>query len=137
MIAIPSRRALLLAGASLTFMAAAPGAHAADSLTFAWSPAPQTPQIDLAIAEKAFERAGLDVTVVVFPTGREAFEALTGGQADLASMAELPAVIGALRGQDFGVVADLARYKGSRIITTPVGRVAVRLGTIVDREIPF
>ena len=89
------------------------------------------------------ERANLDVKIVTFPTGREAFEALTGGQADLASMAELPAVIGALRGQNFGVVADLARYTGSRIITTvasgitaPAGlagkRIGVTLGTNTD-----
>jgi len=138
-----SRRTLLSASASIAVTGTMPSARAAEALTFAWSPAPQMPQVDIALAEKSFEHAGLDVTVATFPTGREAFEALTGGQADLASMAELPAVIGALRGQDFGVVADLARYKGSRIIATEASgidapaklagkRIGVTLGTNTD-----
>lgn len=138
-----SRRSLLAGTASLGLLGSISSARAADELTFAWSPAPQMPQVDVALAEKLFERAGLKVTIVTFPTGREAFEALTGGQADLASMAELPAVIGALRGQDFAVVADLARYTGSRIITTSASkimspadlagkRLGVTLGTNTD-----
>lgn len=101
----------------LAALACAP-AGAADlaPVTLAWAPNPQTPQIDVAIARGFFRDAGLDVKTVSFPTGREAFEALAGGQVDVAFMAELPATIGALRAQPFAVVADLSRYRGSRLI---------------------
>ncbi|MGJ4925619.1 ABC transporter substrate-binding protein [Bradyrhizobium sp. HKCCYLS2038] len=86
------------------------------SVTLAWSPNPQTPQIDVALARSLFREAGLDVKTVPFASGREAFEALVGGQIDLAFMAELPATIGAMRAQPFAVIADLSRYRGSRLI---------------------
>ena len=138
-----TRRVFLAASSVVAVALGAGPASAADSLTLAWSPAPQTPQIDVALAQSLFEKAGLDVSVVTFATGREAFEALTGGQADLATMAELPAVTGALRDQRFSVIADLARYEGSRIITkrssgiaSPVDlaerRIGVTLGTNTD-----
>lgn len=138
-----TRRLFLAAGSALAIALAASPSLAEESLTLAWSPAPQMPQIDVALAEKLFEKAGLDVTVVTFASGREAFEALTGGQADLATMAELPAVTGALRDQPFKVVADLARYEGSRLITNGSSgiaapadlagrRIGVTLGTNTD-----
>ena len=42
----------------------APGLAAAESLTFAWTPNPQTPQVDVAIAKGYFEEAGLDIAFV-------------------------------------------------------------------------
>ncbi|RIY02495.1 ABC transporter substrate-binding protein [Aureimonas flava] len=138
-----TRRLFLAAGSVLAIaLAASPGA-AQDTLTLAWSPAPQMPQIDVALAEDLFAKAGLDVSVVTFASGREAFEALTGGQADLATMAELPAVTGALRDQRFAIVADLARYRGSRVIAKASSgiaapadlagrRIGVTLGTNTD-----
>ena len=138
-----TRRFFLAAGSAMAFTMASASAFAQDALTLAWSPAPQTPQIDVALAQDLFEEAGLDVSVVTFASGREAFEALTGGQADLATMAELPAVTGALRDQRFAIVADLARYEGSRVITTAASgivepadmagrRIGVTLGTNTD-----
>ncbi len=130
-----------------TVLAAAlnlPGLVAAEEIVFAWTPNPQTPQVDLALAEDAFASAGLDVSLVSFPSGREAFEALLGGQVDIAFMAEFPAATGALMGQDFVVVADLARYTGSRIIGNAEAgplesaadlegrRIGTTLGTNVD-----
>ncbi|MGY2049772.1 ABC transporter substrate-binding protein [Methylobacterium sp. JK268] len=136
-------RRLLIAASALAVASATLPARAQDSLTLAWSPAPQMPQIDVAVADGLFKKAGLDVAVVTFASGREAFEALTGGQADLATMAELPAVIGALRHQTFKVVADLARYEGSRLLAKATSgiaapadlagrRVGVTLGTNTD-----
>ncbi|MEC9435374.1 MAG: ABC transporter substrate-binding protein [Pseudomonadota bacterium] len=109
----PTFRAAFLALAAAALPALS---HAAETLVFAWSPNPQTPQVDVALARGYFEEAGLDVRLVSFPTGREAFEALIGGQVDVAFMAEFPAAVGLLRGQDFAVIGDLARFTGSRII---------------------
>lgn len=91
---------------------------AAEKLVFAWTPNPQTPQVDLAMAKGYFKDAGLEIQMVAFPTGREGFEALIGGQVDVTFMAEFPAAVGLLRGQKFGIIADLARFRGSRIIAS-------------------
>ena len=87
-------------------------------LTFAWAANPQTPQVDVATEKGLFRAAGLDIEFVSFPSGRESFEALLGGQVDLAFMAEFPAATGALRHQNFAVIADLTRYRGQRVISS-------------------
>ncbi|MFD1911157.1 ABC transporter substrate-binding protein [Halodurantibacterium flavum] len=121
-----------------------PAAAMADPIAFAWTPNPQTPQVDMALAQGYFDEAGLDVRLVTFASGREAFEALLGGQVDIAFMAEFPAATGALTGQNFAIVADLTRYTGSRIIgnsdRSPLDsltdlegkRIGTTLGTNVD-----
>ena len=119
-------------------------AVAQEEIVFAWTPNPQTPQVDIALAEGLFDEAGLDVSIVSFPTGREGFEALLGGQVDIAFMAEFPAATGALRDQDFAIVADLARFTGTRVIGSAAAgaldgpsdlagrRIGTTLGTNVD-----
>jgi NitT/TauT family transport system substrate-binding protein len=94
------------------------GSAHAEKVNFAWTPNPQTPQVDVAMAKGYFTDAGIDLNIVSFPSGREGFEALIGNQVDFTFMAEFPAVTGALTKQSFGVVADLARYNGSRIIAS-------------------
>lgn len=78
--------------------------------------AAEAPQYAVALERGLFREAGVNPAVTNFPTGREAFEALVGGQLDVALMTEFPAVVGALRQQRFGVMAVLSRYTGSRII---------------------
>lgn len=134
-------RHLILAG----MLAATPVIAQAERIVFAWTPNPQTPQVDIALAEGMFEAAGLDVSIVSFPTGREGFEALLGGQVDITFMAELPAATGALRDQDFAIVADLARFTGSRIIgrasagdfTSPAELAGLRIGTTLGTNVHF
>lgn len=122
-----------------------PGAVNAEELTFAWSPNPQTPQVDIAIEKGYFEEAGLDINFVAFRTGREGFEAMLGGQVDITFMAEFPAAVGALTGQDFGVVADLARFTGSRVIVntsggavaSPADLAGKKIGTTLGTNVNF
>jgi NitT/TauT family transport system substrate-binding protein len=105
----------------LTGIAVQPGASHAQELKpvrFAWNPNPQTPQVDVAIKNGLFKDAGLDVKVIAFPTGREALEALIGGQVDFAYMAEFPMATAALRKQNLRVIADLSRYRGQRVIAS-------------------
>lgn len=122
-----------------------PASFAAEDITFAWTPNPQTPQVDIALAKGYFEEAGLNVSLVSFPTGREGFEALLGGQVDITFMAEFPAVTGALRDQAFGIIGDLARYTGSRIIgsakagefATPADLAGLRIGTTLGTNVNY
>ncbi|WP_424975903.1 ABC transporter substrate-binding protein [Dinoroseobacter sp. S124A] len=122
-----------------------PGAALAEQLTFAWSPNPQTPQVDIAIKNGYFKEAGLDINFVAFRTGREGFEAMLGGQVDITFMAEFPAAVGALTGQEFGVVADLARFTGSRVIVntsggavdSPADLAGKKIGTTLGTNVNF
>jgi ABC-type nitrate/sulfonate/bicarbonate transport system substrate-binding protein len=112
---------LKLLAIALTFTVAALGsAHAQTQqpVKFAWNPNPQTAQVDVAIKNGLFKEAGLDVQVIAFPTGREALEALMGGQVDFAYMAEFPVATAALRRQKLKIVADLSRYRGQRVIAS-------------------
>lgn len=122
-----------------------PGAALAEQLTFAWTPNPQTPQVDIAIEKGYFEEAGLDINFVAFRTGREGFEAMLGGQVDITFMAEFPAAVGALTGQEFGVIADLARFTGSRVIVntrggaveSPADLAGKKIGTTLGTNVNF
>ncbi|NDW00027.1 ABC transporter substrate-binding protein [Salipiger sp. PrR002] len=123
----------------------APLGAQAETLTFAWTPNPQTPQVDVAIQKGYFEDAGLDIEFVAFRTGREGFEAMVGGQVDVTFMAEFPAAVGALTGQEFSVIGDLARFTGSRVIVNSAGgEIAApaelagkRIGTTIGTNVNF
>lgn len=136
---------LVLATALFAALAGALPASAAEKLVFAWTPNPQTPQVDVALARNYFKDAGLDVQMVAFASGREGFEALIGGQVDVGFMAEFPAAVGVLRGQKFGVIADLARFRGSRIIgsgkATQLKSVAdlkgLKIGTVLGTNVDY
>lgn len=89
-------------------------AQSAKPLTLAVQPSTDVPQILYAIDHKLWDSEKVPVKVITFSTGREALEALLGGQADFAVLTEYPAVIGILRGQKFSILADMARYQGLR-----------------------
>ena len=95
-------------------------------ITFGWTPGPDVPAVALAIDENLWAAEGLEVNVVKFPSGAQAMQALIGGQLDLASVGELPAVIGAMRQQSFRILADVSRYQGNRIIVASDSPVTTR-----------
>ena len=133
---------------AVALSAAALGGAQAQSLQtvkFAWNPNPQTPQIDVALKNGLFKEAGLDVQVIAFPTGREALEALLGGQVDFAYMAEFPVATAVLRAQKLKIIADLSRYQGQRVISTAKtldlksakDLVGKKLGTTLGTNVEF
>jgi NitT/TauT family transport system substrate-binding protein len=83
-----------------------------------WAANLQTAPIVVATEKGFFKDAGVEVKSVRFVTGREALEAMLGGQLDLGFMAEFPPTIGALRKQEFRVVTTLSSYSGNRVIST-------------------
>lgn len=101
--------------ARVVFLGGGAGSRA-EPVTFAWTPSAENPQLAVALDRKLW--SGLEVKAVSFPTGREALEALLGGQADFAAAAELPAALGAMRGQKFKILAILSHYKANRIPAT-------------------
>lgn len=100
---------------ALNIMAAS---AATETVNLSWSPTPLMPQIEIALAKGYFSDAGIKVQRINFPSGREAFEALLGGQVNIATLTEFPAITGALRQQPFGIVADVARYRRTRAISS-------------------
>lgn len=106
----------LLAG-GLAVMATA-GTAQDTKITFGGGAYLDIPQLSVAMDHELFAKHGLDVNVIPFQSGRSAFEALLGGQLDVAVMAEFPAVVGAMRDQDFKVIAGLSQYQATRIIHT-------------------
>lgn len=78
----------------------------------------EVPQISVAMDKNLWKKHGLTAKVIPFRTGRAAFEAMMGGQLDFALMAEFPAVIGAMRKQKFGVLAEMSQYRAGRIISS-------------------
>jgi ABC-type nitrate/sulfonate/bicarbonate transport system substrate-binding protein len=112
-----------ITGAVLLALASTASAPAQDTgrIVLGWAANLQTAPIVVATEKGFFRDAGLDVKSVRFVTGREALEALLGGQLDLGFMAEFPPTIGALRKQGFRVVTTLSSYSGNRIIGTASG----------------
>lgn len=105
----------VITAAALSVIAA--GAWSQDArITFGGGAYLDIPQLSVAMDHQLFAKHGLDVNVIPFQSGRDAFEALLGGQLDLAVMAEFPAVVGAMREQKFKVVAELSQYRATRII---------------------
>jgi len=104
--------------AALLALAQAGVARAQDTgaVVLGWVANLQTVPIVVAFEKGFFKEAGLEVKSVRFVTGREALEALLGGQLDLGFMAEFPPTIGALRKQDFRIVCTLSDYSANRVI---------------------
>jgi NitT/TauT family transport system substrate-binding protein len=106
--------AVLLASASF----ASALAQDTGKVVLGWAANLQTAPIVVASEKGFFKDAGLEVKSVRFVSGRDALEALLGGQLDLGFMAEFPPTIGALRKQEFRLVSTLSSYFGNRIIST-------------------
>lgn len=109
-------------------------APAPERLVLAASPYPGAAPAFVAQAQGHFQKEGLNVTLQTHPSGKAALEAVIAGQADVATVAELPVALAVLKGEpvtilatlstqtDYGVVARLDRgvsapasLKGKRI----------------------
>ncbi|MFD9127211.1 ABC transporter substrate-binding protein [Kitasatospora sp. NPDC059571] len=59
----------------------------------------------------------VEAKLQAFGTGRDALNAVLGGQAQLGIVGDLPAVTAALTGRDLHIVADLSRFSDWRLLT--------------------
>ncbi|MFB7783854.1 ABC transporter substrate-binding protein [Streptomyces vinaceus] len=60
---------------------------------------------------------GVAASVTTQPTGRDALNAVLGGQAQLGVVGDLPAVTAALGGRELRILADLSRFTDWRLLT--------------------
>jgi NitT/TauT family transport system substrate-binding protein len=132
----------IIAVAFAVLLVLAPQARAQTAVVFGWGPFPDVPAIAEAQQNDLWKAQNLAVKIIPFATGRDAFEALIGGQLDFAIMAEFPAVTGTMRNLKFAIPAVLAEYKSFRLIVksdTPITglaqlagkKIAMPLGTNV------
>lgn len=73
----------------------------------------------------AWAEAGVELTALDFPTGRESMQALLGGSADFATATDTPVVFAALRGLKPYVLASYSRYTRDMMIAMREGAGAV------------
>lgn len=99
-------------------------------VTFATNSPASVPQFPVAIQQGFWEQNGLDVDIILNITGPQNLDALYGGQADFALIAETPGAASALQGADLAVIADIVHYTGHWIIT----RKDAGIETIEDLE---
>ena len=113
------RRASLIATA-LTALGLAVASSQAMGQTLTLRLAESTPMLwpQTRIASEAglWAKHGLVVNKTLFATGREAMQALLGGQADVAEVAPTPLVLAAFSGQPVRVFAVVARWSKWRVL---------------------
>ena len=101
------------------------------------------PQTRIANGAGLWEKHGLTVNQTLFATGREAMQALLGGQADVAEVAPTPLVLAAFADQPVRAFAVVARWSKWRVlvrtdrgITTPGElkgkKIGISVGTSSD-----
>jgi NitT/TauT family transport system substrate-binding protein len=116
----------------------------ATPVVFGWAYSPDVPQVAQAYDKDLWKSENLEPKMIPFATGRDAFEALIGGQLDMAIMAEFPPVSGALRNLKFSILATLSKYNAMRVIAksatpiTSLGQLAgKKIGTPVGTNVHF
>ncbi|WP_030775104.1 ABC transporter substrate-binding protein [Streptomyces sp. NRRL F-2664] len=116
--------AVLLAALLSTLTPACTGGSGADAgtggrpaVTVAGSDHLGGAPVHIAAEHGLWSAEGIDATVTTRPSGRDALNAVLGGQAQLGVVGDLPAVTAALGGRDLRIVADLSRYSDWRLLT--------------------
>jgi NitT/TauT family transport system substrate-binding protein len=78
-------------------------------LTIAVNPVPQTALVIVAFENHYFREEGIEAHISKFTTGKLAFDAVLGGAADIATVADIPIMYAAMSGQTPAVVATIER----------------------------
>ncbi|MBW5482782.1 ABC transporter substrate-binding protein [Streptomyces bambusae] len=101
----------------MTACAAGPGGGARSPVTIAGSDHLGGAPVHLAQERRLWAAEGVDAAVTTLPTGRDALNAVLGGQAQFGVVGDLPAVTAALGGRDVRIVAELSRFSDWRLLT--------------------
>ncbi|MBF6175608.1 ABC transporter substrate-binding protein [Nocardia blacklockiae] len=110
--------AVLAVGALATSLAACGNSDSSDpaTLTVGFVVDPSWAQIPVAQRAGTFDKHGVRVKVVNFPSGVEALQALAAHQVDVTTAADVPAAATLARSPSLRVVGDGSRWEGSRIV---------------------
>ncbi|WP_232235983.1 ABC transporter substrate-binding protein [Nocardia sp. BMG51109] len=86
------------------------------TLTVGFVVDPSWAQIPVAEREGYFDKHGVKVKVVAFPSGIEALQALAAHQLDVTTAADVPTAATLTRSPSLRVIGDGSRWQGSRIV---------------------
>ncbi len=89
-----------------------------ESLTVGFVVDPSWAQIPVAPTEGYFKSGGLDVKVVNFSTGVQALQALSAGQLDVTTAADVPVAAALVNATNMAIVADGSQWRGSVIVAS-------------------
>lgn len=131
----PTRRGALAAAIALAAATFGGAAQAADpiKMRLAQNLSPISGVVIVAKNRQFFDKAGLDVSVVNFTSGKQALEATLGGGADIATTAEAPVTAAAMARQP---IAFLARMEYSYLKSVAAAGAGVRnLGDLKGKRI--
>ncbi|MFJ6797356.1 ABC transporter substrate-binding protein [Streptomyces sp. NPDC091268] len=109
--------ALLCALTSACAAGSGPAAGARPAVSLAASDYLGGAPVHVAQERGLWSAEGIDVAVTSRPTGRDALNAVLGGQAQLGVVGDLPAVTAVLGGRELRIVADLSRFSDWRLLT--------------------
>jgi ABC-type nitrate/sulfonate/bicarbonate transport system substrate-binding protein len=127
------RRQLLQSGAALAGSAMLPlgaAAQARRKATLAYGSTGYTWALTfVAEAIESWKTAGVDLSVVDFPTGRESMQAVFGGSADFSTSTDTPFIFAALQGLRPMIVVNYSRYSRDM-------KIVVRKGGSIDPAVP-
>ncbi|MFF3069799.1 ABC transporter substrate-binding protein [Kitasatospora sp. NPDC057904] len=108
---------LLLALTATACSSAPTASNGAPAVTIAGSDYLGGAQVYVAQERRLWAGEDVQARLQSFPTGRDALNAVLGGQAQLGVVGDLPAVTAALTGRDLRIVADLSRFSDWRLLT--------------------
>ena len=108
--------ALVLLAVGVLAAAASQAANEPMTLRLAQSTPMLWPQTRIADGASLWAKQGLTVKSTLFATGREAMQALLGGQADVAEVAPTPLVLAAFADQPVRAFAVVARWSPWRVL---------------------
>ncbi|WP_284614781.1 ABC transporter substrate-binding protein [Aquabacterium humicola] len=128
-------RVASLIGWLLCAIASGPAAAAADPLVMAVARLPLSLPLYVAEARGFLSAEDAPVRIVDCDYGRRCLERLLAGGADLATVAVLPLVDSALRGERFGVLATIATTRNDTKIVTRRGSGIDAAAALVGRRV--
>lgn len=114
--------------------AAAPGGLL-PAVRIAVSSTPHATLLHLAAARGFFAAEGLTVTLQPVSHGKAALERLAKGEADLAAAAELPFVVGVLKGDPYGALASVASESGEMAVVARRDRGVTQPADLADKRV--
>ena len=117
--------------------------QASEPFILAATPYPGAAPAFVAAAKGYFDSEGLKVTVQTHPSGKAALDAVIAGNADVATVAELPVALAAVKGHPVTILATLSAQtdygvvgRTDRGVSSPASlkgkRIAVTIGTTGD-----
>ena len=109
--------------------------EAPEKVRLAVAQLPHAALVHVAAAEGYFASEGIDVTLLRYPFGKPALDALTGGRADLATCAETPFVLAVLQGRGLAWLGTIETSTENTVLVARVDAGIARAAEIAGKRV--